>query len=445
LRERCSPAQIALRQILLKLVGEQVEQQAVLPFAVRCAPVATQDADSFETGGFVGSYGLFVPKRGVDGEAMVTALIDEPARKRTDSIAAEAAAVDVGREEEVDVRVLELVLSRLRELREADQLALELDRERRGVISPLRLRGEIFRRHLAPPARDLGFGADLDEPGEVAVQQGPQSHAVAVQLRFRHGGDHTSVKKRIDILLVERGLAETRAQAQALVIAGRVPGHEKPGEQVDEAVPLEVTESEPYVSRGGVKLANALAALRVEPAGLDALDVGASTGGFTDVLLQRGAARVIALDVGYGQLHPRIRADPRVTVLERTNAREVTELPFAPQLVVCDVAFISVRTALPPLLVLAAPAWQALVLVKPQFEAGRADVRRGVVRDGEVHRRVLRQVAEAAVGWGGETVGVVDSGLPGPKGNREFFLHLVQRKDPQLPPDLDERIGAAIG
>jgi 23S rRNA (cytidine1920-2'-O)/16S rRNA (cytidine1409-2'-O)-methyltransferase len=254
-----------------------------------------------------------------------------------------------------------------------------------------------------------------------------------------------SVKKRIDILLVEQGLAETRTQAQALVLAGRVPGHEKPGEQVDEAVSLEVTESDPYVSRGGVKLANALAAFGVEPAGFDALDVGASTGGFTDVLLQRGAARVIALDVGYGQLHPRIRDDPRVTVLERTNARQVTELPFAPQLVVCDVAFISVRTALPALLALAAPAWQALVLVKPQFEAGRAEVRRGVVRDPGVHRRVLRQVAEAALAWGGEAVGVVDSGLPGPKGNREFFLHLVQRKDPELPPDLDERIGAAIG
>jgi 23S rRNA (cytidine1920-2'-O)/16S rRNA (cytidine1409-2'-O)-methyltransferase len=254
-----------------------------------------------------------------------------------------------------------------------------------------------------------------------------------------------SVKKRIDILLVEQGLAETRTQAQALVLAGRVPGHGKPGEQVDEAVSLEVTKSEPYVSRGGVKLANALTAFGVEPARLDALDVGASTGGFTDVLLQRGAARVIALDVGYGQLHPRIRDDPRVTVLERTNARQVTELPFAPQLVVCDVAFISVRTALPPLLALAAPAWRALVLVKPQFEAGREEVRRGVVRDPEVHRRVLRQVAEAALAWGGEVVGVVDSGLPGPKGNREFFLHLVQRKDPELPPDLEERIGAAIG
>jgi len=260
-----------------------------------------------------------------------------------------------------------------------------------------------------------------------------------------HDGDHRSVKKRVDILLVERGLAESRTQAQAFVLAGRVPGHEKPGEQVDEGIELTVTEGEPYVSRGGIKLANALDAFGVDPAGRDCLDVGASTGGFTDVLLQRGAARVIALDVGYGQLHPRIREDPRVVVLERTNARNVIELPFAPQLVVCDVSFISVRKALPALLGLAAPGWEALVLVKPQFEAGRRDVRGGVVREPETRRRVVREVAEAALAWGAETAGVVDSGLPGPKGNREFFLHLVQRASPRLPEDLDVRIGDAVG
>ena len=195
-------------------------------------------------------------------------------------------------------------------------------------------------------------------------------------------------KKRLDVVLVERGLAETRAQAQALVMAGLVPGHSKPGEQVDEAAALEVEQPPPYVSRGGEKLAHALDAFAIDPAGLDCLDVGASTGGFTDVLLQRGRARVIALDVGYGQLHPRLRDDPRVTVLERTNVRELTELPFAPALVVCDVSFISVRTALPPALRLAAPGWQALVLVKPQFEAGRADVGRGgVVRRRTRHAR----------------------------------------------------------
>jgi 23S rRNA (cytidine1920-2'-O)/16S rRNA (cytidine1409-2'-O)-methyltransferase len=252
------------------------------------------------------------------------------------------------------------------------------------------------------------------------------------------------VKKRLDVLLVERGLAESRSLAQALVLAGRVRGHEKPGERLDEAAPLEVSEPDPYVSRGGAKLANALDAFRVDPAGLECVDVGASTGGFTDVLLQRGAARVIALDVGYGQLHPRIRGDPRVVVLERTNARNVVELPFAPKLVVCDVSFISVRKALPPLLALAAPGWQAVVLVKPQFEAGRRDVRGGVVRDPDVHRRVLRGVAEAALAWGAETVGTVDSGLPGPKGNHEFFLHLVQRDNPQLPADLGDRIDNAV-
>ena len=145
------------------------------------------------------------------------------------------------------------------------------------------------------------------------------------------------------------------------------------------------------------------------------------------MLLQRGAARVIALDVGYGQLHPRLRDDPRVAVLERTNARHVTELPFPPQLVTCDVSFISVKLALPPILRLAAPGWHALVLVKPQFEAGRGETQKGVVRDKAVQRRVVREVVDAALGWGGEAVGVVDSGLPGPKGNREFVLHLVQR------------------
>ena len=154
---------------------------------------------------------------------------------------------------------------------------------------------------------------------------------------------------------------------------------------------------------------------------------------------------MIALDVGYGQLHPRLRSDPRVTVLERTNARTLTELPFAPQLAVCDVSFISVRLALPPVLRLCAPGWQAVVLVKPQFEAGRADVGKGgVVRDDEVRRRVVREVAEAAPSWGASVLGVVDSGLPGPKGNREIFLHLEHSEHPTLPDDLDERIEQAL-
>jgi 23S rRNA (cytidine1920-2'-O)/16S rRNA (cytidine1409-2'-O)-methyltransferase len=253
------------------------------------------------------------------------------------------------------------------------------------------------------------------------------------------------VKKRLDVLLVERGLAESRAQAQALVMAGLVPGHSKPGEQVDEAASLEVEQPPPYVSRAGHKLAHALDVFGVDPAGRDCLDLGASTGGFTDVLLQRGAARVIALDVGHGQLHARVRADPRVVVMERVNARSLTELPFAPQIVTCDVSFISVRVALPPALALAAPGWQALVLVKPQFEAGRAEVPKGVVRDPGVQRRVLREVAEASAGWRARVAGVVDSGLPGPKGNHEFVLHLVHDTEPKLSADLDRWIDDAVG
>jgi 23S rRNA (cytidine1920-2'-O)/16S rRNA (cytidine1409-2'-O)-methyltransferase len=229
------------------------------------------------------------------------------------------------------------------------------------------------------------------------------------------------------------------------VLAGLVPGHDKPGEQVDEASPLTVDARPPYVSRGGEKLATGLDRLGVDPAGLDCLDIGASTGGFTDVLLQRGARRVVALDVGYGQLHPRLRADPRVMVRERTNARGLTELPFLPQLIVCDVSFISVAKVLPPAIALAADGWQAVVLVKPQFEAGRRDVGKGgVVREPTVRARVVRELAAAALDWGAETVGVVDSGLPGPKGNRELFLHLVDRDRPLLHADLDRWIEAAV-
>jgi 23S rRNA (cytidine1920-2'-O)/16S rRNA (cytidine1409-2'-O)-methyltransferase len=252
-------------------------------------------------------------------------------------------------------------------------------------------------------------------------------------------------RKRLDVVLVERGLAESRAQAQALVLAGLVPGFAKPGQQVADDVALEVRRPPRFVSRGGEKLAHALDAFGVDPAGKDCLDLGASTGGFTDCLLQRGAARVIALDVGHGQLHPRVRADDRVVVLERVNARRLESLPFRPELVTCDVSFISATRVLPPALALSVPDWQALVLVKPQFEAGRSDAPKGVVRDPDVHRRVLLEFCRTAEAWGARVVGIVDSGHPGPKGNREFVVHLIASERAADPDELEHRIDAAVG
>ena len=252
-------------------------------------------------------------------------------------------------------------------------------------------------------------------------------------------------RKRLDVVLVERGLAESREQAKALVMAGLVPGYDKPGQQVGDDVELTVERPPRFVSRGGEKLAHALDVLGVDPVGKDCLDVGASTGGFTDCLLQRGAARVIALDVGYGQLHPRLRDDDRVIVLERVNARHVDALPYPPALITCDVSFISATRVLPPAIALAVPQWEALVLVKPQFEAGRADAPKGVVRDPAVHRRVLREFCTAAASWGARVAGVVDSGHPGPKGNREFVVHLIASEEPPDPHDAERRIDAAVG
>jgi 23S rRNA (cytidine1920-2'-O)/16S rRNA (cytidine1409-2'-O)-methyltransferase len=236
------------------------------------------------------------------------------------------------------------------------------------------------------------------------------------------------VKKRLDVLLVERGLAESRAQAQALVLAGRVKGHSKAGEQVDPAAELEVGPGRRFVSRGGEKLANALATFGIDVPGEHCLDVGASTGGFTDCLLQAGAARVCALDVGYGQLEARLRADPRVTVLERVNVRHLdcAQLPFRPTFVTCDVSFIGLAKGLPPALACAEPGWRGLALVKPQFEAGPADVGKGgVVREEAVRERVLRSIVAQVPSWGGKVVGTCESGVPGPKGNRELFVYVV--------------------
>jgi 23S rRNA (cytidine1920-2'-O)/16S rRNA (cytidine1409-2'-O)-methyltransferase len=242
---------------------------------------------------------------------------------------------------------------------------------------------------------------------------------------------------RLDQLLCERGLAETRSRAQALVMAGRVrvDGRvvTKAGTAIGESAELDVDHGPEFVSRGGDKLATALAAFGIDVAGLVCLDVGASTGGFTDCLLQRGAAHVTALDVGRGQMHDKLRRDDRVTVIEGFNARLLApgDLPGpAATLAVVDVSFISLSLVLPPLMAVLAHPFRILPLVKPQFEAGRAETKRGVVRDPAVHTAVLERVAAAATGAGAVVLGACESGHPGPAGNREFFLHIVSSDHP---------------
>ena len=204
---------------------------------------------------------------------------------------------------------------------------------------------------------------------------------------------------------------------------------EKPGQLVDPEVELEVKGPPPYVSRGGVKLANALDTLKVPVEGRMALDVGASTGGFTDCLLQRGAAHVIALDVAYGELDWRIREHERVTVIERTNARSITpdDLPYAPDLIVSDVSFISLTKVLPAVLAAAGPTFDCLAMVKPQFEVGRDRIGKGgVVKDPALRLEVVNDVAQAARELGAAVMGSAPSALAGPSGNRETFLWLAE-------------------
>jgi 23S rRNA (cytidine1920-2'-O)/16S rRNA (cytidine1409-2'-O)-methyltransferase len=242
-------------------------------------------------------------------------------------------------------------------------------------------------------------------------------------------------KRRLDTLLAERGLFESRARAAAAVMAGEVrvgeqgmPA-EKPGQLVRSDVLVSVAETTPYVSRGGMKLANALDSFGIGAAGRRCLDVGASTGGFTDCLLQRGAAHVVALDVGYGELHWRLRNHPAVTVLERTNARalEAAMLPYRPDLIVVDVAFISLAKVLPAVLGCAAGRFDCLALVKPQFEVGRERVGAGgVVRSPSDRRWALVRVGELARELGHEVLGYASSGLPGPAGNRESFVWVAE-------------------
>jgi len=243
-------------------------------------------------------------------------------------------------------------------------------------------------------------------------------------------------KCRLDQLMVERGLAESRARAQALVMAGLVRDRtgralDKPGRMVarDAAIEL-VGQDHPWVSRGGIKLAHALDHFAIDPAGLVALDIGTSTGGFTDVLLQRGAARVYAVDVGHGQLAWKLRQDPRVTVLERTNARYLTgkEVPELVDLVVCDASFIGLETVLPAALALAKPGARLVALIKPQFEVGRERVGKGgVVRDPVLHGEVCQRIAhwlDAIAKW--SVAGLVESPVLGPEGNKEFLIAAVK-------------------
>jgi 23S rRNA (cytidine1920-2'-O)/16S rRNA (cytidine1409-2'-O)-methyltransferase len=242
-------------------------------------------------------------------------------------------------------------------------------------------------------------------------------------------------RKRLDAVLAERGLFETRSRAAAAVLAGDVRlgdqrrQAEKPGQMVADDVPVEVAEAPQFVSRGGQKLANALDAFGFDPASRLCLDVGASTGGFTDCLLQRGADHVVALDVAYGELHWRLRNDPRVTVLERRNARALdpSELPYEPDLVVADVSFISLHKVLPAALGATAVSWDCLALVKPQFEVGRERVGKGgVVRSADDRRAALVQVGEWARAQGHSVLGFASSELPGPAGNEETFVWLAE-------------------
>jgi 23S rRNA (cytidine1920-2'-O)/16S rRNA (cytidine1409-2'-O)-methyltransferase len=242
------------------------------------------------------------------------------------------------------------------------------------------------------------------------------------------------VRIRLDQLLVERGLAESRARAQALILAGKVSvgvgdsarADRKAGDLVDATVELRVEAPDPYVSRGGHKLAAALDAFGIDPAGRVCLDVGASTGGFTDVLLQRGAARVYALDVGRGQLAESLRRDPRVVSMERTNARTLTgaTLPEPIGLAVIDVSFISLGLVLPAIAATLRPGPDApiVALVKPQFEAGRGRTDHGVVRDPAVHREVLERVVAGAAEHKLGARAVIASPIVGPEGNREFLV-----------------------
>ncbi|MCW2285651.1 23S rRNA (cytidine1920-2'-O)/16S rRNA (cytidine1409-2'-O)-methyltransferase [Rhodoblastus acidophilus] len=234
--------------------------------------------------------------------------------------------------------------------------------------------------------------------------------------------------QRADMALVARGLFPSRAKAREAIEAGLVRRDgilvTKPSEPVDEAAKIEAEAPYPWVSRGGVKLAAALEAFGILPEGKRALDIGASTGGFADVLLSRGAAHVTCVDVGSGQLHEKIARDPRVTAFEKFDARKLTlaDLPGAPELIVCDVSFISLALVLPPVLALAGPGAEAAILIKPQFEAGPEQVRKGFVRDALVREKICEKIKTLVAGLGWRVLGVVPSPIHGGDGNVEFLL-----------------------
>jgi 23S rRNA (cytidine1920-2'-O)/16S rRNA (cytidine1409-2'-O)-methyltransferase len=237
------------------------------------------------------------------------------------------------------------------------------------------------------------------------------------------------MKVRLDRLLVERGLAESREKAQALIMAGavRVDGQKaaKPGHPVSSDCTVEVSARPPYVSRGGLKLAAALREFAIDVSGKVCLDIGASTGGFTDCLLQAGASRVYALDVGSGQLAWSLRTDPRVVVIENVNAREVSSASIGEpvDIITCDVSFISITLILPAAVPLLRPDGQMVILIKPQFEVGKGQVGRGgIVREPELHRAACERVTQAVQEFGFETA-IMDSPILGAEGNKEFLLY----------------------
>lgn len=256
-------------------------------------------------------------------------------------------------------------------------------------------------------------------------------------------------KIRLDVLMVARGLAETRSKAQAIIMSGqvRVNGQmvDRAGAAFAEDAAVSVERGPRFVSRGGDKLQAALEAFPVDPAGRVCADVGASTGGFSDCLLQHGAAKIYAIDVGKGILHWKLRSDPRVVVMEETNARFVEALPEPIQLVVCDASFISLKTLLPVMGGWLEAQGEVITLIKPQFEAGRADVARGegVVRDPQIHRRVLEEVLDFAQKLGFRAQGLIRSPLLGPKGNTEFLAWFDRQKSaPEAGALVDEVMGS---